>query len=252
MTNKRTLTPYEKNQLLKYDIQFNKLVDSEIPVEYLTNHVDFYNLNFFVNQNTLIPRIETEELVDLALKTTKKIYQQTKKQVKIVDVGTGSGAIIISLTNQLKKLKIPYLATALDISTHALKIAELNQAKINSQLRINFIKSNLLSNISRPQHLIIANLPYIPSQRIKLLDNSVKDFEPHLALDGGKDGLKLISTLIKQATNLTTVNNYLLLEVDSSHDQRVLESNIDLSNWKIKIIKSKYSNTKFVILKKIK
>jgi len=249
---KRVLTPYEKNQLLKYKIEFEKLISTDAPVEYLTKYVDFCGSIFYVDKNVLIPRIETEELVEMAVKRAKRIYDQNKNNtIQIVDTGTGSGAIAISVIKKLKTLKIPHKMIGLDISNKALNVAKKNLKQINmdsnQKLTIEFVKSDLLEDLKFSKiDLIIANLPYIPSSRIRKLNNSVKNFEPHLALDGGKDGLDLVRKLLEQASLILSKNGVILLELDITHTPEKMEEFENI--WNIKIIESELGGVNFGVL----
>lgn len=255
---KRLLTPYEKNQLLKYKIGCEELICTDAPVEYLTKHVDFCGSIFYVDENVLIPRVETEELVEMAVKKVKEIWElnlsepgpNKNKTVQIVDVGTGSGAIAISVGKKLKNLGISYKIVGVDISESALAVAKKNLVKIDSSLPVKFVKSDLLLELNSESDnkidLIIANLPYIPSSRIEILDNSVKDFEPHLALDGGKDGLDLVRKLLEQAKLMLSKNGAVLLELDITHTKEKMKEFKD--NWKVKIIESEFGGVMFGVL----
>ncbi|MBI2338553.1 peptide chain release factor N(5)-glutamine methyltransferase [Candidatus Daviesbacteria bacterium] len=177
--------------------------DSNQPKQYIKGYVEFYKLRFKVTPDTLIPRPETELLVDEVLNSIKSI---NKKDILVVDVGTGAGNIAISIAKNTSQVKI----IAVDISEKALKVAKQN-AKLHSvENRIKFIQSDLLSAVDcnlKPvtcNLIVVTNLPYIPSARIPYLDSSVKDFEPHIALDGGEDGFKLYRKLFQQIKQLST------------------------------------------------
>lgn len=239
MNKKRSLSPYEKNQLLKYGIDESELLASEIPVEYLTGHVEFCGIEFVVNKNVLIPRVETEELVAKVLSTVVKVSQENpSKSLEIIEVGTGSGAISISLAKKLKQKNIDYKITAVDIYPKALAVAKSNQEIIDGTLPITFAQSDLLSNLPIKDSkidIMIANLPYIPSERINTLDSSVNDFEPHLALDGGADGLELVRKFLNQAKRELKKSGSIFLELDFTHDQKKMSEFsddwfVDLSN----------------------
>lgn len=223
MQKKRDLSPYERTQLQKYNIPEEKLLQTEAPVEYLTHHVEFCELDFFVDNTVLIPRVETETLVDLSVIEAKKIYAQKKSKLLLADIGTGSGAIAVSVTKKLEAEKIPYTLYATDVSTEALHIAEKNAKNLAKQSQIQFLTSNLLEAFLVNHEyqvtfdLIVSNLPYIPSARIPQLDASVVNYEPKLALDGGESGLELIHQLIKQARLVSTTHTQILLEVDYTH-----------------------------------
>ncbi|KKR06317.1 MAG: N5-glutamine S-adenosyl-L-methionine-dependent methyltransferase [candidate division WS6 bacterium GW2011_GWF2_39_15] len=179
------------------------------PWEYVKESSEFKGYDFIVNPSVLIPRIETEQLVDIAA----KILREDTKINHIVDVGTGSGAIICSLFKELNNKALKY--TASDISTDALKTAKKNAAKLDIK-EINFIETNLAKDINIDQHtLVIANLPYIPTDTYMKLDPSVKDFEPRIALDGGRKGVDQIQELFKQLLLSPALPKYILLEIDA-------------------------------------
>lgn len=171
------------------------------PPEYLESRAEFMGRKFIVNSSVLIPRIETEQLVNEVLNLNPH---------SVVDVGTGSGCIAVTLAKNLPDADI----YATDISDEALKIAKLNA----EDLEIFFIKTNLLEGLKINPEVIVANLPYIPSSRIATLDSSVKDFEPHLALDGGVDGFDLYRQLLQQI-KLSFRPKYLLAEIDDTQGE---------------------------------
>jgi len=230
MTNtnpKRFWTPYELNQLSRSNLQeLTQTVVDEIPVEYLTGQVDFCGWTLRVSPAVLIPRIETEQIIDLALETLKELSQ---KQLQIVDVGCGSGAIGLSLWRQII-LNHPQLRVDLslyEISLAAIEITNKNLELLTSELSQKLpesipqiTQSDLLAQWPKTKKidLIIANLPYIPSQNLKNLPESVANFEPRLALDGGLDGLRLVDKLLLQAKDLLTVAGVIWLELDETHN----------------------------------
>lgn len=181
------------------------------PKQYIQGWVEFYKLRFKVTPDVLIPRPETELLIDEVFIFVKSLKSPTS--LTILDLGTGSGNIAISiaknLSTHLKGGNVNIIAT--DISSKALKVARQNAKLHGVKDKIKFIRSNLLSNIdcthisrsSNMQSLIIVtNLPYIPSARIPYLDSSVKDFEPLVALDGGEDGFALYRKLFAQISTM--------------------------------------------------
>ena len=174
---------------------------SKKPDQYTQGFTEFYKLKFLVNESVLIPRPETELLVDNVVNLVNSFTRNQKTSLLVLDIGTGSGNIAISIAKNTNNVKI----IATDISPKALKVAKLNARFHGVENRITFLKSNLLKGLPRsfgPRNdenlIIVANLPYIPTQRITILDSSVKDFEPHLALDGGPDGFDLYRKLFKQ------------------------------------------------------
>jgi len=224
---KRILSPYEQTLLARAGL--SHLTPEQIgdqPVEYIVGWVEFLGLGFKVNPHVLIPRIETEELVGLVQKTLQTKINKLKPNQKIVvaDVGTGSGAIGLTLFNQVKQKGQDIQLLMSDISPKALQVARTNAQTLLPETNIEIFQSNLLSNFSQNQKIdvLIANLPYIPSEKILQLDPSVKDFEPQLALNGGRDGLQIIGRLLKQAPKYLSQNAVIWLEIDESHTSNQL------------------------------
>ncbi len=182
--------------------KFKKLItrrNKSEPVAYLTRQKEFFGLNFIVNKNVLIPRPETELLVEEAL----KIIKNSRNKTTLIDVGTGSGCIPIAISKNVPEKKLQVLAT--DISTSALKIARQNSRR--HKVKINFLRSNLLQKILQnnlldtDKILIIANLPYLTATQMK---EKTIQHEPRAALYGGKDGLQYYKKLLEQIKMLYT------------------------------------------------
>jgi len=202
---------------------------NNIPKAYKDGYIEFYKLRFKVTPDVLIPRPETELLVDEVLNHIRSTPRTTPspKPITVIDVGTGAGNIAISIAKNTPNITI----IATDISDKALKIAKLNAKFHGVQDKIVFIKSNLLSSPSLSPYILnttysilITNLPYIPTARIPYLDSSVKDYEPHVALDGGEDGFGLYRKLFKQVTNYdpTTLKwqiGLIVGEIDYTHGE---------------------------------
>ena len=174
------------------------------PLPYLLGYWDFYSRRFSVTPEVLIPRPETELLVEQALQIARKLDTP-----RIIDVGTGSGVIAVTLAAELPAAQV----WATDLSGSALRLAQRN-ARHHGQSRVQFVHSDLLAPLSGPFDLICANLPYIPRQVLAGLD--VSRWEPTLALDGGDSGLDLITRLLKQAQTRLSAQGAILLETDSS------------------------------------
>jgi len=195
------------------DLQQEKLADalaqleSNIPLPYVLGHWEFFGLDFIINPTTLIPRPETELLIENALAW----LQEHPKARHGADVGTGSGCIAVTLAKHTPNLII----TATDISPEALEIARANAKKHHVDRQIRFIQTNLLHVDGRPFDIICANLPYIPTATLHALE--VFGREPTLALDGGLDGLDLIRSLLTDGYSQLAPGGLLLLEIDSSH-----------------------------------
>lgn len=164
------------------------------PKQYIRGWVEFYKLKFKVTPDVLIPRPETELLVDEIL----KFYSLNPRPFTLIDVGTGAGNIAISIAKNLNGHPRGVRIVATDISKKALKIAKQNAKFHGVQDKIEFVQSDLLNTIASNADIIVSNLPYIPSARIPYLDPSVKDFEPKIALDGGPDGFNLYRKLFAQ------------------------------------------------------
>lgn len=212
-------------------------VNHNQPEEYKTGRAIFCEQEFIVNPDVLIPRIETEEIIKLVLKT--------KRQFKIIaDVGCGSGCLGITLAK-----KFPFSTVYLsDISSKALETAQKNaQNLLPFNCHLVFLLSDLLTNYppNLSFDLIVANLPYIPSRRIPRLPTSVKDFEPHIALDGGKRGTQLINKLITQLPGYLNPQGLAILEIDDTHTL----SNFSIPKiMKAEIQKDQFKKNRFLIL----
>jgi release factor glutamine methyltransferase len=193
------------------------------PKQYQQGWTEFYKLKFKLTPDVLIPRPETELLVDEAIKSTKTPTSDPHPPT-FLDIGTGSGAISISIAKNLPNAKV----VAIDISENALKIAEQNAAFHKVENQIIFLKSDLLSFLqpptSNPQpfHIIIANLPYIPTARLMLIDPMVTEFEPKIALDGGRDGFELYRRLFAQMVEKKVFPRLLIAEIDAEHTEVAL------------------------------
>lgn len=177
-----------------------------LPVQYKKGWVEFYKLKFKITPDVLIPRPETELLVDLILRI---------KPNTLLEVGTGSGNIAISVAKNLKNVKV----TATEVSGKALKVARKNAILHGLSERVKFVETDLIEDINQRYEVIVANLPYIPSQRIPYLDSGVKDYEPHVALDGGGDGFSLYRRLFLQIIQRNIYPNYLIAEIDYTHGE---------------------------------
>jgi len=237
---------------------YHKLINKRlkgIPLAYIVGYKYFYGLKFLVNKNVLIPRPETELMVDEALKLL-----HSKKSTTIIDVGTGSGCIIISIATKMSfgypKLIFNYFAT--DISKLALEVAKKN-AKIHKvNKKISFRQGNLLEpflknklKIDNCKLIIICNLPYLIPKQLK--NSPTIQFEPKLALSGGQDGLRYYRKLLKQIGRLCNklyVIGYMLIEVDPSQSKEIKKLvKHHLPNSKIQIKKDLRGLNRLVIIR---
>lgn len=192
-----------KNETGKY-MKFLEKRKNFMPVQYIVEKCEFMGLDFNVNPSTLIPRGDTEILVEYAINSIKKNKFKT-----VLDIGTGSGAIAVSIAYYCPNVKV----TAADISEKALKTAKKNAEKNSVRQRIDFIKSDIFENVISKYDVIISNPPYIKSDVIKTLMPQVKEYEPISALDGGNDGLYFYKKIISNCENYLNKNGELLFEI---------------------------------------
>ena len=201
------------------------------PIAYILEEKEFWSKKFEVSKDTLIPRPETELLVDKLL----KIYRG--KKISILDIGTGTGCIIISLISELNKS----IGTGIDTSKKAILIAKNNANKYNLSNRIKFLNKSFENLFDKRYDLIVSNPPYIESKDIKNLIDDIKKFEPRMALDGGNDGLDLIKKVIYKSKYILKVNGLLALEIGNKQIKKV--SNILIDNkFRIKEVIKDYKN----------
>ena len=204
------LTDKEEQEYLKYV----ELLTQGEPIEHITHQKEFMKLNFYVDENVLIPRQDTEVLVEEVMKIAKKIRAK-----KILDLCTGSGAIAISLAKYLENIQL----TALDISGKALDIAIANAKNNHVQNKITFVESNLFQNLGQEKYdMIVSNPPYIRRKEIESLDREVKK-EPRLALDGGEDGLDFYREIIDRGYEYLKYGGYICLEIGYDQKEEVMQ-----------------------------
>ena len=181
------------------------------PLQYIEEEVSFYDMSFQVNESVLIPRPETEYFIE-------KIIDRVYEPKKIIDVGTGSGCIGLSLAKHFTDSEVHLT----DISLDALSVAGINSKK--NKINVNIYESNLLREVrDNDFDLIVANLPYIPTADIGALPVEVVHYEPLIALDGGEDGLDYIDQLLKQARYKLSATGLLALEIDSRSGDNLIE-----------------------------
>ena len=195
------------------------------PVAYLVGHKEFYSLKFFVDNNVLIPRPETEHVVVAALEAAKTI---DANPLRIIDVGTGSGCVAITLTKQLAEASSPKesVIAATDLSSEALEVARKNAEAHGVDDKVRFFTGDLLEALpagSNPVHMIVSNPPYIGQGEINTLTEDVKDHEPHVALFGGQDGTEIIQRLIDQSIPMLLPGGYLIFETSPINIDRCVD-----------------------------
>ena len=216
--SKWTMYKYDEIEDISKLDTLNKYVKKRLghmPIQYILNKAYFCGLPLYVNENVLIPRFDTEVLVEEVLKVSKK-----DKSKRILDICTGSGAIAIAL----KKLGGFERVDALDISDKALEVAKRNANELD--LNINFLKSDMFSSLTceNKYDIIVSNPPYIQSDVVDTLESEVKDFEPRLALDGDADGMKFYKIIAENYEDYLVDNGVLALEIgyDEANDIRAL------------------------------
>ncbi|MDI6783066.1 MAG: peptide chain release factor N(5)-glutamine methyltransferase [bacterium] len=201
-------------------VEFLKLVQARKehqPVAYLTGIKEFMGLDFLVTPEVLIPRPETEILVETTLQIISNL---AKQKLRILDIGTGSGNIAISLAKQLELAEV----VALDISEQAIAVAKQNAILHQVNDRIRFIKSALFDNISETENrfeIIVSNPPYIPEPEFEQLSLDIREYEPHQALTGGNDGLNIIRKIIQESADYLTQQGYLIMELGDGQAKKV-------------------------------
>ena len=245
-----------KLQMQKFKTLTKKRL-ANYPLPYLIGHKEFYGFNFFVDKNVLIPRPETELIIDEVIKIT----ENNRQKYTYIDVGTGSGCIIITIAKLFKPSKF----YGIDISNQAIQIAKKN-ARLNQVAPIKFLRGNLLKPLFNlkfdPEYsernpacadgsklIIIANLPYLTPQQIASSPSIQR--EPKLALVAGQDGLKYYRQLLQQISKNNLNFNYLLLEIDPSQKNainRLLKSSLPDASWQIK--KDLKGHNRLVVIKK--
>ena len=203
------LSPEEEESL---NICLSRLLSRE-PLAYITGLQSFFGLEFNVTPHVLIPRPETELLVEKAIQAAG----QFQRGLTIADVGTGSGCISITLAKSVSSARI----IATDISFHALQVARVNIQQHHLDRRVQLVQTDLLDGICTKFHIICANLPYIPTGKLSKLP--ILNYEPHLALDGGKDGLTFIRQLFQGIHEKLHAGGMIIIEIEYTQNLRILD-----------------------------
>ena len=215
--NRQYLILNSNEELKKENIKlFNYLLKRRKkgePIAYLINKKEFWKQNFYINQNVLIPRPDTELLVE----ETLKLFNANSK-LNILDIGTGSGCILLSILNERKS----FYGTGIDISKKAINVARFNAKMLQLSNRTTFYNSDVDKFLIGKYDLILSNPPYIKQKDLKYLEIDIKDFEPKLALDGGKDGFSKITKVISKTSTLLKRNGKFILEIGFGQKNRIL------------------------------
>lgn len=198
----------------KQYFNFVKKLRQGFPIEHITHQKEFMKLNFFVDENVLIPRQDTEILVEEVINIAKK-----NNSKKILDLCTGSGAIAVSIAKYIPDAQV----TAIDVSSEALKIAKKNAISNEVADRITFINSDMFTNLNEEKFdIIVSNPPYIRTEVIKDLENEVKK-EPYMALDGGEDGLYFYKKIVQESYRYLKFGGYVCLEIGFDQKFDIIE-----------------------------
>lgn len=237
INDNKEITKAQEENFLKL---INKLIEG-YPIQYLTNKQEFMKLDFYVNENVLIPRQDTEILVEEIIKLTNN------NTYKILDLCTGSGAIAISLAKYIENCNI----YATDISKNAIEVAKINAKNNYVDKKIKFINTNMFKNINNEMFdIIVSNPPYIKTSDIDNLDTNVK-YEPIIALDGGKTGLKFYEIIIDNAYKYLNKNGYLCLEIGYNQKKDVCELLKNSDKYKDIIVKKDLNGNDRVVIGKV-
>ena len=216
------------NDIKKFNTLIQRRKNYE-PLAYIFNRKEFWSESFLVNRNTLIPRPETELMIEKIVEVFKK------SEPFVLDIGTGSGCILISILKELKKAK----GLGIDISKKALLVANKNACDPSIEGRVKFLHRSINDKLNRKFDLIVSNPPYICTHALKNLDKDIKYFEPKVALDGGKDGLDVIKKVIYKAKELLRKKGILAIEIGNKQYTKVSKI-LRINRFRIKHLISDY------------
>ncbi len=229
------------NDVKKFRSLINRRMTGE-PIAYILKNKEFWKYNFYVDQNVLIPRPDTEIIIEEILKILKKNQKNS-----VLDIGTGSGCIIISLAKELPKI----YGTAIDISKKAINVAKFN-AKIHQlKNRIKFYNSSVDNFFKGKYDLIVSNPPYIDNLKIKYLEKDIVGFEPLLSLKGGQDGASVLNKVIKKSSSLIKIGGKLVLEIGYNQKYIVMDLLTKKKFYINKIVKDYSNNDRCIIATKL-
>lgn len=204
------------------------------PMAYILGDREFYGLPFVVDARVLIPRPETEMLVEAALTHLRTCATADKTDVELIDVGTGSGAVAIAVAAHMPNVRV----AATDVSAEALDVARLNAQRNGAADRIQFIHADLLGEVPLRAQVITANLPYVTVEEIEALPPEIQAHEPRVALDGGSDGLALVRRLLNELNEHLAPGGMAVFEIGASQGSAALQAARDaLPGWRISLEK---------------
>lgn len=243
--NSHSEMPEEKKN--EFEKMVLRLLKGE-PVSYIIGSRGFMGYSFVVDENVLIPRQDTELLVEEALRIAGdeigKVPDGDGNTYSILDMCTGSGCIAISIDNMLRESNHKALVTAADISEGALRIAALNNERLGAGVEL--VQSDMFGNVTGKYNMIVSNPPYIPKAQMDELDKKVVDYEPYSALYGGSDGLDFYRIIAREAGDYLEAGGWLLLEIGFDQGESVPELLLEYGFENIKVLKD-YNNLDRVV-----
>ena len=229
----------------EYLNNFNNLIERRVrgePIAYLINKKDFWKNEFYVDKNVLIPRPDTELIIDQVL----KIYPNNS-QLQVLDIGTGSGCILLSILKE----RANFYGTGIDISKKSINVSKYNAKMLKLINRVKFYNSDVDNFKIGKYDLIVSNPPYIELSSIKYLEKNVANFEPKLALNGGSDGFSKIRKVISKSAILIQKNGKLILEIGFNQKNKVKEILKKKGFYINKVLKDYGKNDRCIISTKI-
>jgi release factor glutamine methyltransferase len=224
---------------------FNSFIDRRKngePIAYLVKKKEFWKNEFYINKDVLIPRPDTELIIEQVLKTYPK-----QTQLQVLDIGTGSGCIILSIIKERPN----FYGTGIDISKKSINVSKINAKQLNLTSRVKFIHSSVDNFNIGKYDLVVSNPPYIESLSLKYLEKDVVNFEPKLALSGGFDGFSKIRKVISKTSTLIKKNGKFILEIGFNQKNKVKEMLKKKSFYVNKTIKDYGNNDRCIISTKI-
>ena len=235
----------KKNLDRKYIDIFNNLIDrrkKSEPIAYLINKKEFWKETFYIDKNVLIPRPDTEHIVEEVLKLT-----QNNSKSHVLDIGTGSGCILLSILKERKN----FIGTGIDISKKCIKVSKYNAKRLELDNRTKFYISDVDNFLIGKYDVVVSNPPYIENLNLKYLDRDVVNFEPKLALSGGRDGFSEITKVINKTSGLIKKNGVFVLEIGHNQKNKVTEKLKAKGFYIKKVLKDYGKNDRCIISAKI-
>ena len=229
----------------KYLFRFNNLIERRKkgePVAYLTRKKEFWKNDFYVDQNVLVPRPDTELIVEEVLKLSKKRFK-----LQILDIGTGSGCILLSLLKEIPS----FYGTGIDISKKSINVSKYNAKMLNLTNRVKFYNSDVDKFKIGKYDIVVSNPPYIELLKLKYLDKDLYKFEPKIALNGGMDGFSVIKKVVHKTSFLIKKNGKFFLEIGCNQKNKVKAILTKKGFYINKVLKDHGNNYRCIISTKI-